>query len=83
MIDSVESQKRKPGRKGLPWEQWFLTSGFILVKDVDYKCRTYAMAQTVRNAAIRFGIEVEVKVSSDEQSVTVWVKGPKDEDEDE
>ena len=56
-----------------PWKLWFARRTFTLLRGSDYRCRTYSMAQTVRNAAARMRVRVAVKILAGEMGVVVRV----------
>lgn len=57
-----------------PWERWFKTGEFVLVRGRDYHYRSYIMDRMLRRAAMKHGLRVSVKTSEDESClfVRVW-----------
>ena len=51
---------------------------FTIYRGTDFAGRTYSMAQQVRTAAKprRWGIKVSIRISEDEESITVTVHNP-------
>lgn len=52
-----------------PWERWFARRSFRVAKGVDYECRTYAMANSIRNNASQRGLKVSLRVIGEEAIV--------------
>lgn len=63
----------KYGRR-YPWVKWFSKRSFRLLAGRDYDCRTYTMAQMVRNTASRLRYKVSVTVYPDESGLSVKVR---------
>lgn len=63
-----------------PWDAWFRQTVFILEKGKHYNCKTYTMAQIVRNAASanRHNVRVSIRTSNDGKRLRVEVIGKLD-----
>jgi hypothetical protein len=59
-----------------PWEVWFSQKQFIISKGNDYWCKTYSMAQIVRNAAHRYKLGIQIETSEDDMQLRVTVSRP-------
>lgn len=71
----VGKKHPKPGSFSYPWHEWFKMESFTLRRGKDYGCRTYIMAQQLRNKASEAGLSVTISVSPDEASITCYVGG--------
>lgn len=47
-------------RKTYPWSEWFGRRRFFLQRGLDYHCSSIAMAQQVRNEAVKRGISIVI-----------------------
>jgi hypothetical protein len=77
MSGRIKIVPRKYGRR-YPWRQWFSKKRFTIFRGTDFAGRAYSMAQQVRTAARpgRWGVKVSIRISEDEESVTVVVHNP-------
>jgi hypothetical protein len=59
-----------------PWEKWFRRKSFTLQKGRDYECRTYTMAQAIRNAAApdRHNKVVHIRIDDERDRLRVCVE---------
>lgn len=62
-----------------PWEHWFRSKEFVLLKGTDYGCADHGMAQAVRNKAAKLGLRVSLDVTQGRVAVTVIGPQPKKE----
>lgn len=64
--------KPRQRRTRHPWDEWFSSSGFLLVRDRDYWCMPHSMGVQVRQAAERRGLNVSVQIDP-EGTISVQV----------
>jgi hypothetical protein len=69
--------KKKPFR--YPWDRWFSQGHFTLryrekAGQNTFLCQPHSMSQQVRNAAVRRGLHVSIKITPDCVDVTVISK---------
>jgi hypothetical protein len=67
----IELTMKSIGR--YPWEQWFKTTKFKLLKGRDYFCKTSGIVGQLRNYATREKYRISIDVADDEKSITVFV----------
>lgn len=65
----TDNQSQTPQRR-YPWRRWFQARTFTIRRGRDYVCRTYVMAQMVRNVACRLGYSVSIAIHPDERALT-------------
>jgi len=53
-----------------PWDKWFKSEGFTLLRGKQYQCMPHSMAQQIRNAAHRKQHRVSIKIAGDKLVVT-------------
>lgn len=61
------------GQPHYPWQLWFSKSFFIIYRGRDYDCRSYIMAQMIRNAASLRRLSISLQIAANERSITVKV----------
>ena len=65
-------ERRKPHGTRYPWESWFKRGkATTLRKGRDYAGTTYGMVSTVKQAAKRYGYEVELTIDEQEGRITL------------
>ncbi len=70
------NERPKPHGTRYPWDELFKLSSFVLKKGSDYHGASHGMASTVRQAAARFKVQVNIEVY--ESRVVVYVGGDHD-----
>lgn len=60
-----------------PWDRWFSTGKFLLVRGQDYSGRTDSFVQQIRQRASDRGLRLRVWVAPDGSAVRVTVQPPK------
>ena len=76
-IGYIESMKtatlggRRPGQCNFPWAAWFGRGAVELRRGRDFACRTDSMGELARRAARRLGVQIEVRIADDLNSLTI------------
>lgn len=66
---------KKFGRR-YPWDEWFSSDSFILIRGVDYDCLSHGMYAMIRNQASARGCSVSVRIVELDgtERISVWVR---------